>query len=663
MLGKLSLAAFPIDTPVTFGAFLLVVVAVLALAILVTVLRRWKWLWKEWLTSVDHKKIGIMYILAATVMGLRGFIDGVMMRSQQALAFGPGQGPFQPDQYNQVFSAHGVIMILFMAMPFVIGLINIVVPQQIGARDVAFPFMNSVSFWLFMVGAVLANLSLGVGEFARTGWSGYPPLSEPSFSPGVGVDYYIWSIQISGIGTLLTGVNFLVTILRMRAPGMTLMRMPIFTWTALCTVILIIGAFPILTVTLAMLALDRYLGMHFFTNALGGNMMMYVNLFWAWGHPEVYILILPAFGVFAEVSSTFSGNRLFGYTSLIWATVAITVLSYSVWLHHFFTMGAGGDVNAVFGITTMLIAIPTGVKIFNWLFTIFRGRLRVTTPVLWTLGFMITFTFGGMSGVMLAMPPADFVLHASLFLIAHFHNTIVGGTVFGAIAGFTYWFPKIFGFKLDDRLGKVAFGCFFTAFYVTFVPMYILGFMGMTRRLNYTLNPAWRPLLWIAAGGVALFAISLLVLALQVVLAILRRRSNRDLTGDPWDGRTLEWSLPSPPPAYNFARIPVVSDRDAYWQMKQDGGGRREPGQYQDIVMPRNTAAGVLIGAFSLAFGFAMVWHIWWLVIAGLLGLIVTLVARTSNDRIHTVVSAEEVRRIEARYAGGGGSGPGEIVP
>jgi cytochrome o ubiquinol oxidase subunit 1 len=650
MLGKLSLSAFPVESPVTFGAFLLVVAAALALAVLITALRRWKWLWKEWLTSVDHKKIGIMYILGASVMGLRGFIDGLMMRSQLALAFGPGQGPFPPSQYNQVFSAHGVIMILFMAMPFLIGLINVVVPQQIGARDVAFPFLNSISFWLFVVGAVLANLSLGIGEFARTGWSGYPPLSELNFSPGVGVDYYIWSIQIAGIGTLLTGVNFLVTILRMRAPGMTLMKMPIFTWTAFCTVILIIGAFPVLTVTMGLLALDRYLGMHFFTNELGGNMMMYVNLFWAWGHPEVYILILPAFGVFAEVASTFSGKRLFGYTSLIWATVAITVLSYSVWVHHFFTMGAGGDVNAVFGITTMLIAIPTGVKIFNWLFTIFRGRLRVTTPVLWTLGFMITFTFGGMSGVMLAMPPADFVLHASLFLIAHFHNTIVGGTVFGAIAGFTYWFPKIFGFKLDERLGKLAFGCFFSAFYLTFVPMYVLGFMGMTRRLNYTENPAWRPLLWLAAAGVALFALSLLVLAVQMLVSILQRKRNLDLTGDPWDGRTLEWSLPSPPPSYNFARIPAVSERDAFWEMKQNGG-QGGPLPYQDIVVPRNTGAGLIIGAFSLVFGFAMVWQIWWMVIAGLLGMVATLVARTFNDRIHAVLSAEEVRSIEARYA------------
>jgi cytochrome o ubiquinol oxidase subunit 1 len=651
MFGKLTLSAFPLNSPITFGAFLLVVAGVLGLAILVTALRRWKWLWREWLTSVNHKRIGVMYILVSSLMGLRAFIDGVMMRSQQAVAFGPGQGPFDPSLYNQVFSAHGVIMILFMAMPFMIGLINIAVPLQIGSRDVAFPFMNSVSLWLFVVGAVLANLSLGIGEFARTGWSGYAPLSELNFSPGVGVDYYIWSIEIAGIGTLLTGVNFLVTILRMRAPGMTLMKMPIFTWTALCTVILIIGAFPVLTVVLGLLALDRYLGMHFFTNALGGNTMMYVNLFWAWGHPEVYILILPAFGVFAEAAATFSGKRLFGYTSVIWATVAITILSYSVWVHHFFTMGAGGNVNAVFGITTMMIAIPTGVKIFNWLFTIFRGRLRLSTPALWTLGFIITFTLGGMTGVMLAMPPADFVLHASLFLIAHFHNVIVGGTVFGAIAGFIYWFPKAFGFKLDERLGKLGFAFFFSAFYLTFVPMYILGFMGMTRRLNYTENPAWRPLLWIAAAGVAVFALSLLTFAVQVVVSILQRKRNADLTGDPWDGRTLEWSVPSPAPSYNFARIPTVTDRDAFWEMKQNGGGKERALFYQDIVEPRNSPAGLLIGAFGLVFGFAIIWQIWWLVIAGLLGVVVTLVARTSSDNIHRVVSAEELRSDEMKHA------------
>lgn len=651
MFGRLTLSQIPFGNPLIMGAFGFMIFCVLALAAIITYFKKWKWLWTEWLTSVDHKKIGIMYIIVAVVMGLRGFADVVMMRSQLAIAYGGAQGYLPPEHYDQIFSAHGVIMIFFMAMPFMIGLINIVVPLQIGARDVAFPFMNSVSFWLFFVGVVLVNLSLAIGEFAQTGWVGYPPLSEVNYSPGVGVDYYIWSLQIAGVGTLLTGINFFVTIIRMRAPGMTLMKMPVFTWTALCTNILIIAAFPILTVVLALLALDRYLGFHFFTNALGGDMMMYVNLFWAWGHPEVYILILPAFGVYSEVIATFAGKRLFGYTSMIYATIVITILSFIVWLHHFFTMGSGGDVNAVFGITTMIIAVPTGVKIFNWLFTIYRGKLRVTAPVLWTLGFIITFTIGGMSGVMMAIPPADFVLHNSQFLVAHFHNTIIGGTVFGALAGFMYWFPKAFGFKLNDRLGKGAFWLFLTGFYVTFVPLYILGFMGMTRRLNHTDNPAWHPLLIVAAFGVAITALSLVVLFAQVVLSIIQRKKNLDLTGDPWGGRTLEWSVASPPPAYNFAFIPAVESRDAFWERKRAGNGHAKISVFDRIHMPKNTGAGVFIGAFSFAFGFGLIWHIWWMVIIGLLGVIATLVVRTSSDNTDYYVPAEEVTRLEKLHA------------
>jgi cytochrome o ubiquinol oxidase subunit I len=649
MLGKLSLSAIPFDNPIIMAAFGFMILCVLALAALVTYLHKWKWLWTEWLTSVDHKRIGVMYVIVAIVMGLRGFADVVMMRSQLAVSYGSSQGYLPPQHYDQIFSAHGVIMIFFMAMPFIIGLMNLATPLQIGARDVAFPFLNSVSFWLFMVGVVLVNLSLAIGEFAKTGWVAYPPLSELPYSPGVGVDYYIWSLEIAGVGTLLTGINFFVTIITMRAPGMTLMKMPVFTWTALCTTILVIAAFPILTVVLGLLALDRYLGMHFFTNAAGGNMMLYVNLFWAWGHPEVYILVLPAFGIFSEVVATFTGKRLFGYTSMIWATIAITVLSFIVWLHHFFTMGAGGDVNAVFSITTMIIAVPTGVKIFNWLFTIYRGRMRLSTPMLWTLGFIVTFVFGGMSGVMLANPPADFVLHNSQFLVAHFHNTIIGGTIFGAIAGFTYWFPKAFGFKLNEKLGKSAFACWFVGFYLTFVPLYILGLMGMTRRVNHTDNPAWHPLLLLAAAGVAVTAAGIFLLLLQLVVSFAQRKKNLDVTGDPWNGRTLEWSVSSPPPPYNFARIPRVSERDAFWEMKRRGRDREEAGELQPIMMQRNTGAGVFIGAFSLLLGFAMIWHIWWLAIAGLLGVIITLIVRTSNDDTEYELSVEEIERLESR--------------
>src|SRR5471030_2706672 len=440
-------------------------------------------------------------------MLLRGFADALMMRAQQSIASGGNEGFLHPDHYNQVFTAHGVIMIFFMAMPFMVGLMNIVVPLQIGARDVAFPFVNSLSFWLTFAGAMLVNASLALGEFARTGWLAYPPLSELAYSPGVGVDYYIWALQISGLGTLLTGVNFFVTIVKMRAPGMTWMRLPIFTWTALCTNMLIIFAFPILTVTLAMLGADRYLGMHFFTNDGGGNPMMYVNLIWAWGHPEVYILILPAFGVFSEVISTFSGKPLFGYRSMAIATIAICVLSFMVWLHHFFTMGAGADVNGFFGVMTMIIAVPTGVKVYNWLFTMYGGKVRFEPPMLWSIGFMVTFVIGGMTGVLMAVPPADFVLHNSLFLVAHFHNVVIGGVLFGAFAGYTYWFPKAFGFTLDERLGKAAFWCWFIGFYGAFVPLYIVGLEGMTRRMQHYDRPEWYPWVLVAAAGAGLITL------------------------------------------------------------------------------------------------------------------------------------------------------------
>ncbi len=508
MLGKLSLDALPLDQPVIMGAFGFMGLVAFSVLAALTYFGRWKWLWTEWLTTVDHKKIGVMYIILALVMLLRGFSDAIMMRTQLALAHGGAVGYLPPEHYDQIFSAHGAIMIFFMAMPFVIGMINIVVPLQIGARDVAFPFLNSLSFWLTVAGFGLINVSLGIGEFARTGWLAYPPLSELGYSPGVGVDYYIWSLQISGVGTTLSGVNFIATILRNRAPGMTLMRMPVFTWTALCSSIQIVAAFPILTICLALLSLDRYLGMHFFTNDLGGNQMMYVNLIWAWGHPEVYILILPAFGIFSEVVATFSGKRLFGYVPMVMATMVIAVLSFLVWLHHFFTMGAGGDVNGFFGIATMIIAIPTGVKVFNWLFTMYRGRIRFSVPMLWTIGFMITFVIGGMTGVLLAVPPADFVLHNSLFLVAHFHNTIIGGVVFGLLAGFNYWFPKVFGFRLNEKLGRCALWCWLVGFYLAFIPLYIVGLMGMTRRLNHYDNPDWHPFMIVAAVGASSWSAS-----------------------------------------------------------------------------------------------------------------------------------------------------------
>ena len=650
MFGKLTLEAVPYHEPIIMVTIAGIILGGLAIAGLITYYGKWQYLWKEWFTSVDHKRLGIMYLILGMVMLLRGFADAVMMRGQQVMASAGSEGYLNAHHYDQIFTAHGVIMIFFVAMPLVIGLMNIVVPLQIGARDVAFPFLNNLSFWFTAAAVVLINVSLGVGEFAQTGWLAYPPLSGLEFSPGVGVDYWIWSLQISGLGTLLTGVNFFATIIRMRAPGMTMMRLPVFTWTALCANILIIASFPILTVTIALLTADRYLGTHFFTNDMGGNMMMYINLIWAWGHPEVYILVLPVFGIFSEVVATFCKKKLFGYTSLVWATVAITVLSFIVWLHHFFTMGSGANVNAFFGITTMIISIPTGVKIFNWLFTMYRGRIEFSSPMLWTVGFIITFTVGGMTGVLLSVPAANFVLHNSLFLIAHFHNVIIGGVVFGCFAGITYWFPKAFGFKLDDVWGKRAFWFWITGFFVAFMPLYVLGFMGMTRRVSQNIDPEFHGWLVVAACGAGLIAIGVLCQLIQVVVSIRDREKNRDWTGDPWGGRTLEWATSSPPPFYNFAIEPKVKGLDAFWEAKEDGSAYRQPAKYAPIHMPKNSGAGVIIAAFSVVFGFAMIWHIWWMAIAGFVGMIATWIIHSFNDDVDYYVQVDEIERIEGQH-------------
>ena len=646
MFGKLTLAAIPFDQPIVMVACFGILIGIAGILGLLTYLGRWKWLWDEWLTTVDHKRVGIMYVLLALVMLLRGFSDAIMMRSQQALASNDGRGFLPPEHYDQIFSAHGTIMIFFMAMPFVVGLMNFVVPLQIGARDVAFPVMNALSFWLTAAGALLVNLSLGIGEFARTGWLVYPPLSELAYSPGVGVDYYLWSLQISGIGTLLSGVNLVTTIMRCRAPGMTLGFMPIFTWTALAANMLIVAAFPVLTSTFAMLLLDRYADMHFFTSDGGGNAMMFINLIWTWGHPEVYILVIPAFGVFSEVIATFSGKPLFGYRSMVIATMGITILAFTTWLHHFFTMGSGADVNAFFGITTMVISIPTGVKIFNWLFTMYGGRVRFTSPVLRTIGFMITFTIGGMTGVLMAVPPVDFVLHNSLFLVAHFHNVVIGGVVFGCIAGFTYWFPKAFGFTLDETLGKAVFWCWFIGFYLAFMPLYVLGFLGMPRRINHYDDPAWTPYLYVAVAGAALIMLGIFLQIVQLVVSIRTRHLRRDLTGDPWHGRTLEWATPSPPPVYNFAVLPAVSGVDAYWAARHEGR-LAEPAAIEDIEMPKPSSLGFVTAFFAVAGGFGMVWHIYWLGAGSLLAALAYWIWLSWGDDDETTLRAQEVENIE----------------
>ncbi|MBB6185895.1 cytochrome o ubiquinol oxidase subunit 1 [Rhodanobacter sp. MP7CTX1] len=669
ILGKLSWSSLPLDQPIPLITSIVLIVIIVALLVWLTVKRHWPYLWSEWLTSVDHKRIGIMYCLLALVMLIRGFSDAIMMRAQQAVALhSPGYLP--PEHFDQIFSAHGTIMIFFVAMPFMIGLMNFAVPLQLGVRDVAFPTFNLVSFWLTAAAVLLVNLSLFVGEFAQTGWLVYPPLSELKFSPGVGVDYYLWSIQISGIGTLITGINFVTTILKIRAPGMILTRMPIFCWTALAANLLIVAAFPILTASLGMLLLDRYLDFHFFTVGAGGNPMMFVNLIWAWGHPEVYILILPAFGVFSEVISTFSGKPLFGYRSMVVATMAICILSFLVWLHHFFTMGAGADVNGFFGIMTMIIAVPTGVKIFNWLFTMWGGRVRFEVPMLWAIGFMVTFVIGGMTGVLLAAPPADFVLHNSVFLVAHFHNVIIGGVLFGAFAGYTYWFPKAFGFRLDDRLGKAAFWFWIIGFYVAFMPLYVLGLEGMTRRMQHYDVPEWQPWLIVAAVGAVLILLGICCQVAELVVSIRNRDSLRDVTGDLWDGRTLEWITTSPPPSFNFAVMPNVTGEEAYWGMKQKALEQRrltELPDYKTIEMPHNSATGFVTAFFAVLTGFALIWHIWWMVIIGLIGAFATFVAFAWRDVSEFHLSAEELaeadhRRREARIALVEGREPG-ITP
>ncbi len=649
MLGKLTWQAIPFNQPIPLIAGSVVISIVLAVIAWVVVKGHLPYLWRDWITSVDHKRIGVMYCLLGLVMLVRGFIDAIMMRSQQAFAF-HAAGYLPPEHYDQIFSAHGTIMIFFAAMPLMIGLMNFAVPLQLGIRDVAFPTLNSVGFWLTATGALLVNLSLVIGEFARTGWLPYPPLSELTYSPGVGVDYYLWSLEFSGVGTLLAGINLVTTILKLHAPGMTHFRMPMFCWTALASNLLIVAAFPILTATLTMLVLDRYFGFHFFTNEAGGNMMMFMNLIWAWGHPEVYILILPAFGIFSEVVSTFSKKPLFGYRSMVAATMVICILSFTVWLHHFFTMGAGADVNAVFGIASSIIAVPTGVKVFNWLFTMYGGRIVYATPMLWAIGFIVTFVIGGMTGVLLAVPPVDFVLHNSLFLVAHFHNVIIGGVLFGAFAGYTYWFPKAFGFRLQEGWGKAAFWLSFAGFYAVFLPLYAAGLSGMTRRLQHYDVEMWRPWVLIAGMGIVIMGCAAACQAIQLVVSIRGREELRDKTGDPWNGRSLEWATPSPPPAFNFPVLPNIHGEEAYWGMKQRALKQARLGEepaYTDIAMPRNSPTGFICAFFAAFMGFALIWHIWWLAGLAALGAYATFAVFAWRDKDEYVIPAETVARID----------------
>jgi cytochrome o ubiquinol oxidase subunit 1 len=646
IFGRLTLDSFPIHEPILVGTFLVVALLGGALLAAVTKYRLWGYLWREWFTSVDHKKIGIMYIVLGVVMLLRGFSDALMMRAQQAVAFGASQGYLNSHHYDQIFTAHGTIMIFFVAIPLVVGIVNFVMPLQIGARDVAFPWLNNLSFWLTVAGALLVMTSLFVGDFARTGWLGYVPVGNLQNSPDSGMDYYLWALQIAGVGTTLSSINMVATIIKMRAPGMTMMKMPVFCWTALCSNVLAIAIFPTLTGAFFLLLLDRYVGTNFFTNDLGGSPMMYWNLVWVWGHPEVYVLILPVFGIYSEVTSTFTGKRLFGYSSMVYATVVITILSYLVWLHHFFTMGSGASVNSFFGIATMVISIPTGAKIFNWLFTMYRGRIRFELPMQWVVAFMLTFVVGGMTGVLLAVPPADFVLHNSLFLVAHFHNVIIGGVVFGLFAGIDYWFPKAFGFKLDRFWAKIHLWGWVIGYWVAWTPIYVVGLMGATRRVHHFDDPTMQPYFIVAAIGAIIILVGILAFVMSILVGYLKRDQLRDATGDPWDGRTLEWSTSSPPPAYNFAFTPLVHDLDAWYDMKQRGYERPRVG-FRSIHMPRNSGSGVILSAIAFVFGFAMIWYMWWLAAIAFGGMLAVAIGHTFNYHRDHFIPADEVARTE----------------
>ncbi|SFL48965.1 cytochrome aa3 quinol oxidase subunit I [Salibacterium qingdaonense] len=629
--------------PLIYGAMVSIVLVSIAIVFVLTYFRKWGYLWREWLTTVDHKKIGIMYIIAAIAMLFRGGVDAMLMRAQLTL---PNTEFLNSQHYNEIFTTHGTIMIIFMAMPFLIGLMNFVVPLQIGARDVAFPFLNAVSFWSFAFGAMLFNLSFVIGGSPDAGWTNYAPLAGPNLNPGPNINYYLLGLQISGIGTLATGINFMVTILKMRAPGMKLMRMPIFTWSSLITSFIITFAFPILTVALALMTIDRIFGSQFFTLTGEGMPMMWANLFWLWGHPEVYIVILPAFGIFSEVISTFARKQLFGYKAMVWSMLIIAGLSFLVWVHHFFTMGAGAGVNSVFSVTTMLISVPTGVKIFNWLGTMYKGKIRFDTPMLWSIGFIPCFVLGGVTGVMLAMAAADYQYHNTYFLVAHFHNVLIAGTVFGCFAGLTFWYPKMFGHKMNEKLGKISFWFFVIGFNVCFLPMYFLGFMGMPRR-TYSIEPEWMPLNVISTIGAVLMAVGFLVFVYNIYYSF--RYSEREKTGDTWDGRALEWATTTPVPFYNFATVPEITGPEAFWKMKQEGGTTYDKENLEPIHMPSDSGVPFIMSAFMFVAGFGLVWEWMFMAIAGLIGILACMVVRSFDYDHGFHVSVEEIKETEEK--------------
>ena len=630
------------------GAAGLVVLGALVVAIGITWAGKWRYLWTEWLTSPDHKKIGIMFIVIAMVMLSRAVIEAVFMRAQQAV--GLDGGFLSPEHFGEFFTTHGTIMIFFMAMPFLTGIINYVMPMQIGARDLSFPVLNQISLGLTAAGAAIVMISLVLAPFSTGGWSGYPPYTELAYNPGPGVDYWIWAVTLSTLSSTLTGINFAVTIYKKRAPGMKLFRMPLFTWTALCTAILMIFGMPPLTVATALLALDRYLDFHMFTSDLGGNMMNYVNLFWAFGHPEVYILILPPFGIFSEVFATFSGKRIFGYPLLVIATMCIAVLSFTVWLHHFFTMGQDAAINAAFGIATMLIGIPTGVKVYDWMLTMYRGSVRLSVPMIYAIGFIMLFVIGGLTGIILATPSVDYQVHNSLFLVAHFHNMLIPGLLFGMLSATNFWFPKAFGFRLEERWGRRAAYAWIVGFMLAFFPLYALGLLGMPRRSLTFFEPAYLP--WtIAAGcGALVILFAMLCLLIQLWVSVRDRHHNDVFVGDPWDGRSLEWATSSPPPEYNFPVIPEVHGRDAFMAEKEQGKAYQVPDEFPDIVMPANSAMGVIIAVTGTAMAFGLTWYMWWLVILAAVITLVAIIARGFVRKTTRILPGDEVRRTHLAW-------------
>jgi cytochrome aa3-600 menaquinol oxidase subunit I len=634
--------AIPHPSPAIYASMVAIGLTVIAILIGLTYFKKWSYLWREWLTTVDHKRIGIMYLIAALLMLFRGGMDALMMRAQTAV---PDNKLLDAQHYNEVFTTHGVVMIIFMAMPFIYALMNFVVPLQIGARDVAFPRLNALSFWLFFMGAMLFNISFVVGGSPDAGWTSYFPLAGNDFSQSVGTNYYLLSIQIAGIGTLISGINFVTTIFKMRAPGMKLMKMPMFTWTALITNAIVVFAFPVLTVTLLLGTMDRLFGTHIFSMTNGGMDMLWANLFWVWGHPEVYILILPAFGIYSEIVSTFSRRNLYGYKSMVASIVIISFLSFLVWTHHFYTMGQGPLTNSIFSITTMAIAIPTGIKIFNWLLTMRKGKIEFTVPMLYTVGFIPIFTIGGVTGVMLGMASADYQYHNTMFLVAHFHYTIIPGVVFAMLAGLTYWWPKMFGFMLNERIGKWAFWFIAVGFNLTFFPMFFTGLDGQARRMyTYSEASGYGPLNMLSFGGAAIMAIGFAILVYNIYYST--RYSSRNIGSDPWNARTLEWATQTPVQSYNFARTPHVNSVEAYWDHKKKG----QPifkGEIEKIHMPNNSGVPFIMSCIFFVWGFSFIFSMWIPVIITTIAIFACMAHRSFEKDDGYYIPVEKIEATE----------------